>query len=321
MVFMFFSRLSLRNNLGLKVDSPALMARNPRVDFPGAVHHVYGRGIEKRKIYRDDRDRHVFLQRTGSNISRWKVRCIAWALMENHFHFLVQSEGGNLPLFMRCLLTGYSLYFNERHTRVGHLFQNRYKSRLITKESYLREAIRYIHLNPLRSGLVSSLEVLRDYPWTGHRQILSPVAACWMDIETLQRLFSNGGEESWKIQYSNFIEFGYSASSTGKGGAKDVTHILLEEIDFSDRRSHGDEKLPEEFLVILERISAQTGVPAEKIIAGGKRYCEVNARRDLLNACKKEMNVSVAKVSRWLGISESCGSYLLRTKNSQKGSF
>lgn len=127
------------------------MPRGPRVDFPGAVHHVYARGIEKRPIYLDDVDRKSFLDRIEKNLPRWGMRCLAWSLMPNHFHLLLQSDKGRLPSFMHCLLTGYSMRFNERHQRVGHLFQNRYKSPVVCKDGYFRDVVRYIHLNPVRS--------------------------------------------------------------------------------------------------------------------------------------------------------------------------
>ncbi|OYV72560.1 MAG: hypothetical protein B7Z74_05370, partial [Deltaproteobacteria bacterium 21-66-5] len=91
------------------------MPRGPRIDFPGAIHHVYARGIEKRNIFLDDIDRDSFLHRVGANLSRWGMICPAWSLMPNHFHLLLQSDTGSLPSFMRCLLTGYSKHFNERH--------------------------------------------------------------------------------------------------------------------------------------------------------------------------------------------------------------
>lgn len=311
----------LSTYFGPKIDNQEVMARIARVDYPGAVHHVYARGIEKRKIYMDDHDRDVFLRRTITNTSRWEIRFFAWALMENHFHFLVRSDGGNLPFFMRCLLTGYSLYFNERHERVGHLFQNRYKSRLITKDSYLREAIRYVHLNPINSGHVTSLEDLRKYPWTGHQQILSPSSIGLLEIDFLKELFSDGKERNWRSNYSNFVESGYSTDCNGSGNTIDIERNFMETNNHFENHSIGNEILPKEFLVIVNRVSAHTGVPAELILAGGKRYREVNARRDLLKACKKEMKIPVSQLSRWLGISESSSSYLLKTKNSQKGSF
>ncbi|MDJ0818014.1 MAG: transposase [Desulfobacterales bacterium] len=107
------------------------MPRKARIDAPGALHHIICRGIEKTEIFRDDADRDSFAERLGRVISETNTRCYAWALIPNHFHLLLKT--GNVPIstVMRKLLTGYAVTFNRRHRRVGHLFQNRYKSILI----------------------------------------------------------------------------------------------------------------------------------------------------------------------------------------------
>jgi hypothetical protein len=213
------------------------------------------------------------------------------------------------------------MYFNERHGRVGHLFQNRYKSRVVSKDSYLREAIRYIHLNPVRAGLISSLEELEDYPWTGHRQIMEDGDAGWVDIEILRWLFSGTGKSGWKDHYREFIGVGCSACSSGEGVNGDKKQVFLDDKYSADYLSPDNVRPPEKFYEILARVSAQTGIPVERILGGGKKYFEVNARRVVLSACKAGMDVSAAMVSRWLGISEACGSYLLRTQHSKRRSF
>ncbi len=132
------------------------MPRQPRLDNPGALHHVMGRGIEKTKIFRGDFDREDFLTRLSGLCRDGHLIIYAWALMPNHFHLLVRT--GRQPIFrsMKKLLTGYVVNFNRRHKRYGHLFQNRYKSVLCQDDPYLLELTRYIHLNPLRSGIVNS---------------------------------------------------------------------------------------------------------------------------------------------------------------------
>ncbi len=136
------------------------MPRTPRIDYPGAFHHVYARGIEKRNIFVDEKDRSELRRRIGINLALLRGRCLAWAFMPNHFHLLFHSIDGNLPVFMRCVMSGYAMYFNRKHNRVGHLFQNRYKSSVVESDAYLVELIRYIHLNPVRSGLVPSVAQL-----------------------------------------------------------------------------------------------------------------------------------------------------------------
>jgi putative transposase len=148
------------------------MPRQPRLDAPGLLQHVMARGIERTKILRDDKDRKSFLDRLGNILEETQTQCYAWALITNHFHLLLRT--GLIPLskVMRRLMTGYAVTFNKRHKRSGHLFQNRYKSIVCEEDPYLLELIRYIHLNPLRAGLVKDLKELDKYPWTGHAATL-----------------------------------------------------------------------------------------------------------------------------------------------------
>ena len=140
------------------------MPRKARIDAPGALHHVMARGIERRNIFTDNADCDDFLSRVEHIIEESNTLCYAWSLVQNHFHLLLKT--GNIPIatVMRRLLTGYVIRFNHRHSRNGHLFQNRYKSILCQEDVYLKELIRYIHLNPLRAGIVRDLEALDSYP-------------------------------------------------------------------------------------------------------------------------------------------------------------
>jgi REP element-mobilizing transposase RayT len=144
------------------------MPRLARLDIAGLLQHVIVRGIERRDIFNDDHDRQCFMDRFSLLLSETGVRCYAWALLSNHFHLLLMLTSTSLSSFMRRLLTGYALYFNRHNKRSGHLFQNRYKSIVCEEESYLLELVRYIHLNPLRAGMVQSIEEMALYPWSGH---------------------------------------------------------------------------------------------------------------------------------------------------------
>lgn len=310
------------SRIGSILDWRSHMPRGPRIDFSGAVHHVYSRGNEKRNIFLDDRDRSAFLERAGRNFPRWGNRCIAWALMPNHFHFLLQSDSGALPSFMRCLLTGYSVYFNERHGRVGHLFQNRYKSRLVSRESYLREAIRYVHLNPLRSGIVKSLQELDAYAWTGHYEIMRDNSACHLDFDMVREAFFGDDEPSWKARYRSFMRSGSlltepgdgtgeGEGSGGEGGG--IASIIREEADIPAGARPGTKEAPKAFAEILARVSRSTGIPAEMIAGPSRKYPEIRARRMVLLACRTDMKATTADVCRWLGISPAAGWYLVRS--------
>ena len=148
------------------------MPRQPRLDAPGLLQHVMARGIERRKIFLDDKDRESFLERFANILEETQTQCYAWALIPNHFHLLLRTGPTPLSKVMRRLMTGYAVTFNKRHKRSGHLFQNRYKSVVCEEDAYLLELIRYIHLNPLLASLVQNLQKLDKYPWTGHSAIL-----------------------------------------------------------------------------------------------------------------------------------------------------
>jgi REP element-mobilizing transposase RayT len=110
------------------------MPRKARIDAPGALHHIIVRGIERRKIFYDDRDRDNFLKRLGIILTDSKTPCFAWALIPNHSHLLLRTGVVPIATVMRRLLTGYAVSFNRRHRRHGQLFQNRYKSILCQED-------------------------------------------------------------------------------------------------------------------------------------------------------------------------------------------
>lgn len=134
------------------------MPRQARLDVPGALHHIMVRGIDKSKIFKDDHDKAKFLERLGQNVLEADCSVYAWVLMDNHVHLLFRSGRQGISAVMRKLLTWYAQYFNRKHRRTGHLFQNRYKSVLCEEENYLLALVRYIHLNPIRANIIQTLE-------------------------------------------------------------------------------------------------------------------------------------------------------------------
>src|SRR4030043_68130 len=144
------------------------MPRQARLDISGALHHIMVRGINKSAIFKDDQDKTMFLERLGQNVIEGKCSVYAWVLMGSHVHLLFKSGQQGISAVMRRQLTWYAQYFNRRHRRSGHLFENRYKSILCEEENYLLALIRYIHLNPVRAKVLQTVGELEKYRWSGH---------------------------------------------------------------------------------------------------------------------------------------------------------
>lgn len=177
------------------------MPRGPRLDAPEVLHHVMARGLDRQLLFRDDRDRDDFVARLGELAEMDAIRVYAWALLPNHFHLLVRTGKRPLARAMRSLLTGYAGVFNRRHRRRGHLFQNRYKSITVDEESYLLELVRYLHLNPLRAGVVRSMHDLDRYPYSGHVALVGTREFHWQATgEILGRFGAKGANARRKYR-------------------------------------------------------------------------------------------------------------------------
>lgn len=152
------------------------MARQLRIEYPGAIYHVMNRGDRREAIFKDDFDRKRFVMTLDEACGQtgWQVH--AYCLMENHFHLVIETPESNLVAGMRWFLGTYTARFNRRHKLFGHLFSGRYKSLMVdgSGSGYLRTVCDYVHLNPVRAGLLRCEEKLRDYVWSSWPDYLKP---------------------------------------------------------------------------------------------------------------------------------------------------
>ena len=196
------------------------MPRKARIDAPGALHHIIARGIEKKPIFKDDADRNNFLDRLAKILEETKTPCYAWAIMPNHFHLLLKTGLKPISMLMRQLLTGHAVYFNRRHKRHGHLFQNRYKSILCQEDAYLLELVRYIHLNPLRAGIVDDLKELARYPFCGHSAVTGKHVYHWQYTNYVLGFFhkrKSAAKKAYLQFVANGVPLGRRPEFTGGG--------------------------------------------------------------------------------------------------------
>ncbi|MEZ4598649.1 MAG: transposase [Syntrophotaleaceae bacterium] len=303
------------------------MPRAARIDYPGLLQHVIIRGNEQRKIFRDDYDRHSFVQRFSSLLEKCDIDCLAWALLDNHAHFLLRIGQTSLARFMRRLLTGHATTFNLRHGRSGHLFQNRYKSIVCDEETYLLELIRYIHLNPLRAGAVQDLEALNRYPWCGHGVLMgSQELGGQVTEEVLQRFSSR--LSSARRRYLQFLADGMGSSQKelDEDGLRWLSRREKEEDReaISDRRVLGSADFVEQVLQNSETPSKLPALPIDELIQRvaqafdlapeslglrKRRGPVVKARSVLCYLAVREMGMSGEAVGRKLKIGRAGVSY------------
>jgi len=166
------------------------MARSLRIDYPNTFYHILSRGNEKRDIFYDKEDYLRFLDTLGKTVTRFTLEVHAYVLMKNHYHLLVRTTEANLSRAIQWLGVSYSVWFNRRHQRAGHLFQGRFKSFMIENDRYFTATCLYIHGNPIRAGLVKRVW---DYPWSSSRAYMNKRHdVSWLTTELILGLY--GGD-------------------------------------------------------------------------------------------------------------------------------
>jgi putative transposase len=177
------------------------MARRLREEVEDGIFHVYARGNAKQLIYLDDVDRRTYLRLLGMTVEKRSWRCLGYCLMENHVHLLLETPKANLAAGMQWLHGLYARNFNDRHKRVGHLFQGRYGTVRITSDAQLWTALRYLSLNPVEAGLCARPA---EWRWGSYRAIRGDSPA-WLDSERLlEHLSGSGGDPCQR--YVEFVE-------------------------------------------------------------------------------------------------------------------
>ena len=252
------------------------MPRQARIDFPGLLQHVIVRGVAQSDIFDDDRDRNDFVSRLGSLLSETKTLCYAWALLDNHVHLLLLPTEQPLARLMRRLLTGYAVSYNLRHNRAGHLFQNRYKSIVCDDEIYRLELLRYIHLNPLKAGIVDDFDGLARYLWCGHQQLIGAAPYQLLATTKLLPLFAKR-KKAAVTRYLEFLADGLKADKAGKlsrGGRQSsrAYDAQLTDDDLFDERILGGGDFVTQVLGTEESVIAPTLTLAELIVRVAEHF-------------------------------------------------
>jgi len=311
------------------------MPRQARLDAPGVLHHIMIRGIERRKIFKDDKDREDMLDRLAKLLPETQTACYAWVFIPNHAHFLFRTGVSPLATVMRRLLTGYAVSFNRRHKRCGQLFQNRYKSIVCQEDAYLKELVRYIHLNPVRASIVENLKGLNRYPYCGHSSIMGRKKRPWQDVDYVLGYFGKTAKRA-KEAYLEYVSVGVGQGRLDEltggglvrsaGGWSEVKELRRQGQDhvMSDERILGDSEFVDEVLSqateryerryelkrhgydldrIAERVAEIYGMEPREILSRGKQQRKVKARSLCCFWAVSELGMSLRELARRLEMS------------------
>lgn len=324
------------------------MPRQARLDSRATLHHVIVRGIEKRRIVDDDTDRDDFISRMEKLCSETETRVYAWALMSNHGHIFLRSGTAGLPKFMRRLLTGHAVSYNLRHSRHGHLFQNRYKSIICEEDAYFKELIRYIHLNPVRAGLVKDVAELDRYRWCGHSVIMGKVKRAWQERDYVLRWFGKKEGEA-KRAYRRYVKEGIGQGRRPElvggglirsmGGWSEVVSMrrlglkersderilgsgnfvdeVVSEAEESLRRQFSKQERAEKIERHIKDLCRAEGVNMDELRSGSRRPHVSTIRRRIATDLLEKYGVPLAEIARSVGVTTSAISKALRGQNSR----
>jgi putative transposase len=309
------------------------MPRQARLDMPGALHHIMVRGINRSPIFLEEEDKQNFLNRLGDEVTKGQCFAYAWVLMDNHVHILFKSGRHSISTVMRRLLTWYAQTFNRKYHRTGHLFENRYKSILCEEETYLLSLVRYLHLNPVRAKVVSTLKELDGYLWSGHSAIMGKRDYPWMDTTYVLGRFGKG-RAATRRGYRQFMEEGMemgrvpeltggglvrslggwsrvvSLRRKGEGdksderilGSGDFVQGILRELEERQLRQLKLRRKGVTIRDIIEEECARAEVRERELINGGRRSVVSDVREVVAYRCAEELGVSAAEIARQLGV-------------------
>ena len=289
------------------------MARPIRIEYPGAVYHVICRGNNRQAIFRDDQDRKRYLEKLSGYCQEKSVDLLAYCLLSNHLHLLVETPEGNLSKMMQAFQTSYTIYFNKRHGRTGHIFEQRYKAMLVDKDNYLLQVSRYIHLNAVSAKIV---ERSQDFRWSSYSSYLKGKGLVGLKTATVLGYFS--GSRSRQIQqYRDYVESD-RAEKTQNPAPEVIKQIFIGDDDFVDavrRKGKGlvvhNERYS--FQQVVQAVCGAIGVNREEIRRTTRTETVRRSREILCYIARRHGEIGLRELARFLQVKElSTASHAMR---------
>ena len=280
------------------------MARPLRIEYPGAFYHISSRVKERKAVFKSQRDREKFLAYLESATERYGAVIHVYCLMDNHYHLLIETPLGNLSKIMQHINGAYTMYFNTKRKRSGHLLQGRYKAILVDADEYSKELSRYIHLNPVRAGMESTPET---YKWSSCRYYTHKrQAPGWLQRDFILRYFGKRQTPAMK-KYREFVRSAMEREYTSPL-AKRLHAVILGSQDFiedikatflSDRKP--DRDLPDLKEEPVKREIEDIEKAVDRLLKTDPKF----ARQVKLYFCHRYTGLKLREIGKRFGISES----------------
>ena len=295
------------------------MARKPRVQCPGALYHVIARGNQRQDIFLDEADYRRYLNLLSSYRKRYTFTLYAYVFMSNHVHLLIEQGETPLSKVMQGLGQSYTGYYNRKYKMSGHLFQGRYKAVLCERDAYLLELVRYIHLNPVRAGMVKLPD---EYPWSSHYAYLNGASGGLVDVDRPLSLIASQSKAA-VTSYKSFMAEGLSLGHREEFYQVKEQRFLgtddfVTTLDGMQRAS--DERLfPVALTVddVVRAVAKANGIPTDRIT--DRSRAREGARLRAMVAClaKDVGGVSMQETARYFGRDLSTLSIVVRKLRAQ----
>ncbi len=282
------------------------MGRPARIEFEGAVYHVLARGNERRAIFADEDDCDSFVTILADLSQRYDVAVHGYVLMKNHYHLLIETRRPNLGKTMHHLNSAYAGGFNRRHNRIGHLLEGRYKAHLIEKDRYLLAVSRYIHLNPVRAGIVDRPE---QYAASSYAEYIGErKGGGWLTCDWILEQFSTDTRQAKRL-YKDFVDEGSETAENPwqslKGGlilgGKNFTDEIREKFPAESHRAAGPGHLED----VIAAVAKQFGVEEHTLTEPGRR--DNWARQVSMHLVRTLTAVSNGEITERFEIGDSSG--------------
>lgn len=256
------------------------MPRYARIKSNSQVYHIMLRGIDRMPIFFHDEDRIKFLDTIATMKKEGEYKIYAYCLIDNHVHLLMKEEKDTIQRSLKRIGVSYAYFFNKKYDRVGHVFQDRFRSENVEDDRYLLAAARYIHNNPVKDGLVKNIV---DYPWSSYHEYLNPVKnPKRVDTEMLLRIFSENQADAislFKLYTNQAVGEEFIDIDNKLEGEKDPLYISTPSLEQLVK------SLGYEYITDLKRLNR-------------------TKRNHALKELKENSAMSIRELSRALGISK-----------------